>query len=72
VIADRSFLYVSEVGPMCDEINVCVVRAPDAPHDLQIVAEELSEDPCAEAALQPGAVWGDDTIRLCIAGETED
>jgi len=71
VIADRGFLHVSEVGPVCDEINVCVeLLARPATRDAQITAEESSEGPRAEAALQPRTGWR--LIRLHIARETED
>ena len=33
---------------------------------------ELSEDARAEAASESSAVGGKDTIRLCVAGETEE
>jgi len=59
---------------MCYEIDgrVSHVRVPVAPHGTHIVAEELLEGPCTETALEPGAVWGEDMIRLCIARKTED
>lgn len=59
VIADRGFFHVSEIGPNCDVINVCVETVLDlAPvaNDCQIIAEEFSEGPCTEAALQPGSI----------------
>jgi len=59
---------------MCYEIygHVGLVRVPVAPHGTHIVAEELLEGPCTEAALEPGAVWGEDMIRLCITRKTEN
>ena len=59
MVADRIFLYVSEVGPVCDEICGCVglVRVSVAPHGTHIAAKEFLEGPRTETALQPGAVW---------------
>ena len=53
VTADRSFLYISEVGPVCDEVNICIEVGGiyAIPRDHQVIAGELSEGPCAEAVL---------------------
>ena len=60
MIADRSFVHISEVGPVCDEISVRVETPdisfeaalhPTGPYDCQVFAEEFSEGPCAETAL---------------------
>ena len=74
MVADRIFLYISEVGPVCDEIRVYIGRArvPAAPHGPHIIGDEFLEGPCTETALQPGAVLGKYMIRFCIARETED
>jgi hypothetical protein len=64
---------------VCDEISVCVEIArvqasvsTHVRHDCQVLAEEFLENPRAEVALQPGAVWGKNLIRLCVARETND
>ena len=62
MIANRGFLYVSEVGPVCDEISVCVeivrgIAPTSGPYCFYIIAEEFSEGPCTEAALKPGDLW---------------
>jgi len=74
VVTDRGFLYVSEVGPVCDEIcgSVGIFRVAVALHGPDIVAEEILEGPCTETALQPGAVWGEDMIRFCVTDKMED
>ena len=60
MITDCSFLHVSEVGPVCDEISVRIEigrgSAASGPYGCYIVAEEFSEGARAEAALQPEAV----------------
>ena len=73
MITDRSFLHVSEVGPVRDEISLYVeiARSPISTTDSQVTAEEFPEGPRAKAVLQPGVVWGEKT-RLCIARETND
>ena len=58
VITGRSFPKISEVGPACNEISVCVKIAhesvptiiPFAKHDHQIIAGEFLKGLCAEAA----------------------
>jgi hypothetical protein len=50
VITDRSFFHVSEICPVCDEINVCVeiILDPDCItvytilHGFQVNVEEFS------------------------------
>ena len=41
------------------------------PHDFQIIAEEILENPCTEAALKSGVVESENTVRLHIVGETK-
>ena len=74
VIANRGFLYVSEVGPMCDEVNVCIEvgDVSSVPRHHQVITGKFSEGPRAEAVLQPGAVWGENMIRLRVARETNN
>ena len=70
VIANGGFLYISEIGPVCDEICVCVEMIHAAPpatpflvsYGCQIAAEQLLENPRAEAALKPGVVRSEDTV----------
>ena len=55
VIANRSFLYESEVGPVCDEIDVCVeavgVSVSAVPRDYQVIVGELSQQTCTKVVL---------------------
>ena len=76
VTANRVFFHVSEIGTVCDEINVHVVRIPEiAPmvvvYGSQIFVEELLKNPSTEAVSKSGAVWGKDGIRLRIADQTK-
>jgi len=75
VIANRIFFDVSEIGTVCDEIGIHVVRdpgpAPIIVHDFQIFAEELLKNPGTEAASKSGAVWGEDGVRLRITDQTK-
>ena len=80
MVADRSLLYLSEVDPVCDEISVRVefsrgIRSAAilfVLHHCQIIDEEFSETPCAEAALQPSVLWAKKMIRLYITREARD
>ena len=77
---DRSFLHISEVGPVCNEVSVRVelvywsasIIDLFVPYGYHIVVEEFSEGSCAEAALQPEGAWGKNMVRLCIARQTND
>jgi hypothetical protein len=78
-IADGSFLHVSEIGTVCDEIDVHVEAQSGLVrelvgfvHDFLAFIEESLENLCAEAALKRGAVWTKDMVRLRVAGETKD
>ena len=67
------FLDVSEIGTMCDEINVRVEifrgRAGTAACGEQIVIEELLKNPSTEAASEPSAVW---TLRSVHGDRIKD
>jgi len=75
---DRRFLYISKIGQMCDESGGCVefaygrVSPTTVSHKFHILAEEFLKGSCAEAALEPGAVWGKSVIQLCIAREAKN
>jgi len=75
VTANRVFFHVSEIGTVCDEINVHVVKVPGPPpimvYDSQIFVEELLKNRRTEAASKSGAVWGKDGVRLCITDQTK-
>ena len=59
VITDGSFLHISEVGQMCDEIGVCAevgrVKASLTvvfmPCGQQVIVKELSDGSCVEVVL---------------------
>jgi len=74
VIVDRSFFHVSEVGPECDEVSVCVEmdHCFVTVREFQVILEKPAESPCAEAALEPSATWGKEMIRLRIPCQTND
>jgi len=75
MITDHSFLHVSRIDTVCDEIGIRVESLPiisAAVHEPQISVEESPESLCAEASSKLGAVWGKGMVRLCVAGETED
>jgi len=64
---------------MCDESGAGVefgygrVDPTAVPHDFHVLAEEFLEGSCAQAALEPGAVWGKSVVQLChIAREAKD
>ena len=71
---DHRFFHISEVGPMCDKVSVCVEIecAYVTAHEFQVILEEFPERPFAKAALEPRAVWGKKMVRLCIAHQTND
>jgi len=60
------FFDVSEIGTVCDEINIHVVRARGlariSAYDPQILVEEPLKNPRTEAASKSGAVRGKDRI----------
>jgi hypothetical protein len=80
VIADGSFLHISEIGPACDEmcarIKIPRGRVPGmcfyTPHVSRVTTKEILENPCAEAALKTGVVRSENVVRLHVAGKTKD
>jgi len=80
VIVDPRFPHPSKIGPVCNEINVCVVLSRETvtttvfvvPRDVHIMAEEFFETLGAEAALQSWSVWANNVIRLCITREAKE
>ena len=76
VTANRIFFDVSEIGTVCDEINVHVVRvpgrAPISAYDLQILVKEPLKNPGTETASKSSAVRGKDKVRFRITDETRN
>ena len=80
VVTDCSFLRVSEVDPVCDEISVYAeperLKASPivvfVPHGRRIITEEFSEGFRVEVILQPEATRGTSVIRFRIACKTND
>ena len=76
---DCTPLDVSEIGTVCDEINVHPERGQGlangavlAVHGSQNSIEEFLENPCAKMVSEPNAMWSQDMVRLYIAGKTKD
>ena len=70
---NRIFLHMSEVGTVCDEINVHVVRVLNPAttiYDHKIGVEEFLKNPSTETAPKHGAVWNKDGVRLYITDQT--
>ena len=57
---DRVFLHVSEIGTVCNEVNVHVEmslgQASTGVYDSQIGVEEILKNLSIEAASKPGAM----------------
>ena len=75
VSTDHSFIYVSKIDSVCDEVSVQQVIATGGASlvdDSESMVIELSEGVCAEATSEPSAVGSKDIVRLCIACKTKD
>ena len=78
MITNSVFVHISEIGTVCDEIDVRVVSGRDRAvigicvHGSQIAIEEILKDPGTEAASEPGAVWSESRVRPYIVDEPKN